>query len=211
MLHASSVLSPERGLLAGIPLGRRAASLHRLRRRRHALVRPLRRYYLGVRLPTAVHHRLIPFGFTIRPGRAGPEDSRISRFSRRLLTRVHGALDHAEYPATSPNRELCCCLLHAPTGSALGFMIFSQLNTEPTRSPVNAPTAPLQAPTHDAGPSCLVKTSMSETFILYNLPVYPGARLLGSRLSTFRGSLCRQNPRGQLSGGLCPQGEPPSR
>jgi hypothetical protein len=50
------------------------------------------------------------------------------------------------------------------------------LNTLPAPSPVNASPAPFRAPVHDSGPSRLANPLTYDSFIHYNLPIYPGAR-----------------------------------
>src|ERR1700693_223401 len=55
--HTSRELCPLCAFLACVPLGPRPW-LHRLRRRLPGIVRRLRGYYGGVRLPTVVHHLL---------------------------------------------------------------------------------------------------------------------------------------------------------
>jgi len=65
----SPALCPVCALLACVPLGPRPW-LHRLRRRLPGIVRRLRGYYGGVRVPTVVHHRLRLPGFPMRTGAA---------------------------------------------------------------------------------------------------------------------------------------------
>ena len=67
--HTGPALCPVCALLACIPLGPRPW-LHRLRRRLPGIVRRLRGYYGGVRLPTAVHHRLRLLAFPMRTSAA---------------------------------------------------------------------------------------------------------------------------------------------
>src|SRR6266403_167138 len=63
--HTSPTLCPVCALLACVPLGPRPW-LHRLRSGSLRLVRRLRGYYGGVRLPTVVHHRLRLLAFPMR-------------------------------------------------------------------------------------------------------------------------------------------------
>src|SRR5260370_18797623 len=67
--HTSPTLGPVCALLACVPLGPRPwlHRLHRLRRRLPGIVRRLRGYYGGVRLPTAVHHPLRLLPLPLRP------------------------------------------------------------------------------------------------------------------------------------------------
>src|SRR5437870_13909561 len=51
--------------------------------------------------------------------------------------------------------------------------ITSRLNTQPTRSPVNASPRGLLLATHDSVPYWLARPLAYESFIHYNLPVYP--------------------------------------
>jgi hypothetical protein len=46
---------------------------------------------------------------------------------------------------------------------------------QPARTPVNASLRPRGSPTHDSGPSWVATPSMSDSFIPFSRPVYPGA------------------------------------
>src|SRR6185369_9909794 len=151
-LHDFPVLGPARVLPPRIPLGQ-PPLLHPLRLRRTGFVRGLRRYYGAVRLPASVHHRRASLDFSMRPKRAGLGSRRISRFSRKLLPCMPGVLDRAGYHWASPTR----------------------LNTLPALSPVNASPPLLRAPPHDSGSLWLASPLTYDSFIHYNLPVYPGA------------------------------------
>ena len=158
-LHDFPVQCPVRVLPWRFPFGQ-PPSLHLLRHwfvgnkcQLASFVRGLRRYYGSVRLPASVHHRRTSLDFSMRPRRAGLGGRRISRFSRRLLP----------------------CMPGVSTGSA-SRIGFSRLNTQPALSPVNASPSPLRAPPHDSGSLRLASPLTSETFIQYNLPVYPGAQ-----------------------------------
>src|SRR3974377_2433191 len=63
--HTNPAQCPVCALLACVPLGPRAG-LPRRRRRLPGIVRRLHGYYGGVRLPTAVHHRLRLLAFPMR-------------------------------------------------------------------------------------------------------------------------------------------------
>jgi hypothetical protein len=145
-------------------------------RRRTDFVRGLRRYYGSVRLPASVHHRRTSLEFSMRPKPLGLGSRRTSRFSRRLLPYMPGVSDLAGYQCLSPKRNIGCGLPLLLTGSASQTRFFSRLNTQPALSPVNASTAFLRAPPHDSGSSWLARPLTFETFIQYNLPVYPGAQ-----------------------------------
>ena len=152
-------------------------SLHPLRPDHgHQFVRRLRGYYATVRLPAIVLHRRTSFDFTMRPKHMGLGNRRISRFSRRLLPCMPGVSDLAGYQRPSPMRSVDCGLPLLLTGSASRTNCFSRLNTQPALSPVNASPPPLRVPPHDSGSSWLARPLTFETFIQYNLPVYPGAQ-----------------------------------
>src|SRR6266516_3993298 len=74
-----------------------------------------------------------------------------------------------------PGSRAGCGLPLLLTGSASRIWI-SRLNTQPALSPVNASPSGLLHSTHDSGSSWLAKPLTFETFIQYNLPVYPGAQ-----------------------------------
>ena len=169
-------LSPGHAARARIPLDQ-PPSLHLLRAdQKRQVVRRLRQYYAAVRLPATVHHRLTSLDFTMRPKHAGLGSRRISRFSRRLFPCMPGVSDLAGYQRSSPKWSADCGLPHSPTGSASRTSIISRLNTQPALSPVNASPRGLLHATHDSGPSWLARPLTFETFIQYNLPVYPGAQ-----------------------------------
>ena len=169
-------LSPGHAARARIPFDQ-LPSLHPLRSdQRRQFVRRLRRYYAAVRLPATVHHRRTSLDFTMRPRHAGLGSRRISRFSRRLLPCMLGVSDLAGYQRSWPKRNIDCGLPLTPTGSASRTCLISRLNTQPALSPVNASPCGLLHPTHDSGSSWLARPLTFETFIQYNLPVYPGAQ-----------------------------------
>jgi hypothetical protein len=118
---------------------------------KHQSVHRLRWYYAAVRLPASVHHRHASLDFSTRPNRAGWDERRISRFSRKLLPCMPGVLDRAGYHWASPKRPTGCCLPPASTESASRVRLLSRLNALPTLSPVNASPSPLRAPPHDSG------------------------------------------------------------
>ena len=53
--------------------------------------------------------------------------------------------------------------------------VISELNGWPVRTPADASPAMLPPPAHDTGPWWLATPSMSDSFIPYSMPVYPGA------------------------------------
>jgi hypothetical protein len=95
-------------------------------------------------------------------------------------------------PASLPGQSAICGLPLTARGSASRTKPFSRLNTQPTLSPVNASPRGSLRPTHDSGPLWLAKPLTYDSFIHYNLPVYPGAlrwrlRPTGGITSLFRG------------------------
>jgi hypothetical protein len=50
-------------------------------------------------------------------------------------------------------------------------VVFSRLNTQPMRTPVNASPSPSRGPTHDSGTVWFATPSLEETRTLYSLPV----------------------------------------
>jgi hypothetical protein len=54
-------------------------------------------------------------------------------------------------------------------------VLISELNGWPARTPIDASPAMLPPPAHDTGPWWLATPSMSDSFIPYSMPVYPGA------------------------------------
>jgi hypothetical protein len=81
----------------------------------------------------------------------------------------------AGYHRASRMRPAGCCLPLVLTGSASRNRYLSRLNTLPALSPVNASPSLLRAPPHDSGPLWLARPLTCDSFIHYNLPVYPGA------------------------------------
>jgi hypothetical protein len=187
--RSNPVLSPEPAARSCIAFDQ-PPSLHPFRADpQHQFVHRLRWYYAAVRLPASVHHRRTSLDFSMRSQHAGWEERRISRFSRKLLPCMPGVSDRAGYHRASPNRHTGCCLPPASTESASRVRLLSRLNTLPALSPVNASPSPLRAPPHDSGSLWLASPLTYDSFIHYNLPVYPGA-LRQSRLDAtglFRG------------------------
>jgi hypothetical protein len=50
-------------------------------------------------------------------------------------------------------------------------VLFSRLNTQPMRTPVNASPTPSRRPMHDSGTVWFARPSLEETCTLYSLPV----------------------------------------
>jgi hypothetical protein len=126
---------------------------------RPGFVRQLPRYYVAVRLLSAMAHRRTPEGFPMRSALNVAEDPETSRFPRKVLARVRRVCDCAGSMPASPMRQARCGLRHISTASAPrssrasrpGAWI-AQLNTRPARPPVNASPTPSRMCTHDSGP-----------------------------------------------------------
>jgi hypothetical protein len=116
--RSNPVLSPEPAARSCIAFDQ-PPSLHPFRADpKHQFVHRLRWHYAAVRLPASVHHRRASLDFSMRSQRAGWEERRISRFSRKLLPCMPGVLDRAGYHCASPTRPTGCCLPPASTESA---------------------------------------------------------------------------------------------
>jgi hypothetical protein len=179
-LQVQSGLRPGPGLLWRVALGQ-PPFLHPLRRWRSGpatFVRRLRRYYEAVRLPTPVHHRRAPFGFSMRtvaPSLATAGRG-TSRFPHGVRERMRRVFDRAGLPRCSRCRTERYGLPLPPTESAPGSgSCFSRLNTGPTLSPVNASALPSRTELHDLGPLWVASPSTSKTFISNTPPVFTGA------------------------------------
>ena len=173
--RSNPVLSPEPAARSCIAFDQ-PPSLHPFRADpKHQFVHRLRWYYAAVRLPASVRHRRASLDFSMRSQHARWEERRISRFSRKLLPCMPGVLDRAGYHRASPKRPTGCCLPPASTESASRVRLLSRLNTLPALAPVNASPSLLRAPPHDSGPLWLARPLTYDSFIHYNLPVYPGA------------------------------------
>ena len=119
-----------------------------------AVVHRLPRYYGAVRLPTLVHRRLAPVGFTTRtaaPSPPRPNAGPPSSCAKSLRTCM-GSLT-ARGPAASRDSDA--------TGVAFGLRIrprhpgleiLSRLNGQPARTPTNACNTSLRTHHHGSGP-----------------------------------------------------------
>src|SRR5207244_6552034 len=120
------------------------------------LLRPLPSYHGEVRLPPSVRLRLPPSGLPDAGRRAnGPTVRKeISRFPRGERTRMLGSSttrgrtrSRMTSPPVLPSADA--------TASAPWTFELSRLNTQPTRSPVNASTPASRRAPHDSGPVSL--------------------------------------------------------
>src|SRR2546422_5763752 len=68
-----------------------------------------------------------------------------------------------------------CCLPPCPNRIAIPGSVSFAAQSLPAPSPVNASPPLLRAPPHDSGSLWLARPLTYDSFIHYNLPVYPGA------------------------------------
>ena len=165
---------PARVRLGRVLLGRRP-SLHGLRRRSLALVRPLRRYYAAVRLPAAVHegltaHRVLP------PARSQGNGRRrgLPVLARRVSRHAWGLRLRGAAPRS---RCRVGALLPSVLSDAVGSPQHRFRSSIPSL-PIplsNASETASRPPPHGSGPGWFATPSLYDSFIRYSLPVYPGA------------------------------------
>src|SRR5208282_1833135 len=160
-------LSPERVLLAQVPLGQ-TPSLHLRRRRCSGFVRRLPRYYGSVRLPVFVHHRLLSLDFPMRPENAGLRGNPGSlNFRARCFATCQGHRPRrtpAEL-AMSLSRLLPSALCQGVGVLKLG--VFRGSIAWPIVAPVYASYMALRPCPQDSEPAWLARPSPYDSFIRY--------------------------------------------
>ena len=100
-------------------------------------------------------------------GLAGGE---ISRFPRKELTHMLGSTTAPGRPGArvgAPARVA----FHSTHSVGVPRVLFSRLNTQPMRTPVNASPKPSRVSAHDSGTVWFATPSLAETCTLYSLPV----------------------------------------
>jgi hypothetical protein len=65
----------------------------------------------------------------------------------------------------------CRVAFHSTHSVGVPRVLFSRLNTQPMRTPVNASPKPSRASAHDSGTVWFAGPSLAETCTLYSLPV----------------------------------------
>ena len=65
----------------------------------------------------------------------------------------------------------CRVAFHSTHSVGVPRVLFSRLNTQPMRTPVNASPKPSRASAHDSGTVWFARPSLAETCTLYSLPV----------------------------------------
>src|SRR5208282_4998139 len=164
-------LSPERVLLAQVPLGQ-TPSLHLLRRRYSGFVRRLPRYYGSVRLPVFVHHRLLSLNFPMRPERTGrPRGNPGSlNFRARCVPTCQG-----HRPRRTPAKLAMTLSRMLPSALCQGvgvlkLGVFRGSIAWPVVPPVYASYLALRPCPQDSEPAWLARPSPYDSFIRCILP-----------------------------------------
>src|SRR6266699_1280088 len=113
------------------------------------------------------------------PGRPALDQGAGDRWALPVL--AHGACVHAMVLrprgvrgglALAPTRDVA----FRPFDSVgTPIALISRLNSPACTSPVNASPAPSRPPAHDSGSPWVASPSMSDSFLPYSMPVYPGA------------------------------------
>ena len=94
----------------------------------------------------------------------------ISRFPHKELTHMLGSTTAPGRPsarAGAPGHVA----FHSKHSVGVPEVLFSRLNTQPMRTPVNASPKPSRASAHDSGTVWFAIPSLAETYTLYSLPV----------------------------------------
>ena len=94
----------------------------------------------------------------------------ISRFPRKELTHMLGSTTAPGRPGArvgAPARVA----FHSTHSVGVPRVLFSRLNTQPMRTPVNASPKPSRVSAHDSGTVWFATPSLAETCTLYSLPV----------------------------------------
>ncbi len=164
-------LSPERVLLAQIPLGQ-TPSLHPLRRRCFGFVRRLPRYDGSVRLPVFVRHRLLSLDFPMRPERTGR--SRVNPGSLNFRARcVPTCQGHRPRRTPAQLAMALDWMLPSALCQGVGVLklgVFRGSIAWPAVPPVYASYPALRLCPQDSEPVWLARPSPYDSFIRYTLP-----------------------------------------
>src|SRR6516225_6211855 len=94
----------------------------------------------------------------------------ISRFPRKELAHMLGSTTAPGRPgarAGAPGHVA----FHSKHSVGVPRVLFSRLNTQPMRTPVNASPIPSRTSAHDSGTVWFARPSLAETCTLYSLPV----------------------------------------
>jgi hypothetical protein len=94
----------------------------------------------------------------------------ISRFPHKELTHMLGSTTAPGRPGARDDAPVHVAFRSMHSVGVPG-VLFSRLNTQPMRTPVNASPSPSRGPTHDSGTVWFATPSLEETCTLYSLPV----------------------------------------
>jgi hypothetical protein len=166
----SGTVSGMRPYAGSVPLGQ-TPSLHRLRRWLPSFVRQLHRYYEPVRLLQLVHQRRASLDFPLRPtapfpcGEAGALPVPGKCFRACVWSPTPGG------PARLAWRLQQVLPSAFPTASAPPTRLISALNTQPTRTSVNAPPLLSRPTAYDSRPKWVAPPFFVRLFHSHHLPV----------------------------------------
>ena len=130
-------------------------------------------------------------GFGSSPSRCGPELTDPGR-RRDLPVPAQGAYAHAgvyDRPGRPSTRAGAPghVAFHSKHSVGVPEVLFSRLNTQPMRTPVNASPKPSRASAHDSGTVWFATPSLEETCTPYSLPVSRRTLCQGNRIARKRG------------------------
>jgi hypothetical protein len=179
MRRGTPALSPDRGCLTAVSLGR-GPSLHGLRRGQALLVRPLLRYCNPVRLLIRVHVHRSAVAFLNRPGIPVRARMRSPRFRTKDVSTCMGSPTARGPAPASPFAGADVAFSSTERDRHLGIRPVSQLNTQPVVSPVNASRRPSRDAAHHSGPGRLARPYPVEDLHLLSFASFPGALRSGS-------------------------------
>src|SRR3981189_3394601 len=94
----------------------------------------------------------------------------ISRFPHKERTHMLGSTTAPGRPGARDDAPVHVAFRSMHSVGVPG-VVFSRLNTQPMRTPVNASPSPSRGPTHDSGTVWFATPSLEETCTLYSLPV----------------------------------------
>ena len=94
----------------------------------------------------------------------------ISRFAHKERTHMLGSTTAPGRPGARDDAPVHVAFRSMHSVGVPG-VLFSRLNTQPMRTPVNASPSPSRGPTHDSGTVWFARPSLEETCTLYSLPV----------------------------------------
>jgi hypothetical protein len=138
-------------------------------------------------------------GFGSSPSRCGPDllilaGDEISRFPRKERTHMLGSTTAPSRPGARDDAPVHVAFRSMHSVGVPG-VVFSRLNTQPMRTPVNASPSPSRGPTHDSGTVWFARPSLGETCTPYSLPVSRRTHCHVSDSCTMIGCIVRRQVR----------------